>query len=139
MKTKHDGIRISGDWFCSGFKKDFDMDYRLTIKQMGNRIGGRLWIEKRHQGKIESSETLNLIINGIILEGYLAFTAKSVDLNRPALDSDLFEIKEGGKKLLGVHSYRSLNRGGVKQIKLTFSRSRNSKWILQIDGFTFHC
>ena len=101
------------------------MEYQLTIKQKGSRISGSLRIQKRHQGKIESSETLNFDINGIVWEGFLAFTAKSLDPKRLAIGSDLYQIKEGGGKLQGIHSYRSLNRGGAKQIGLSFSRRRN--------------
>jgi hypothetical protein len=79
---------------------------------------------KRHQGEKESSETLNFSIQGIIWEGFLSFTTKSTNEKRLAFGADLHQIKEGGKKLKGIHLYRSLRRDCVSQIALLLSRSQ---------------
>lgn len=119
---RYKSVRLSGEWKGKKDTPDFDLSYCLMLKQNANHVTGTLKIEKKSKGT-EPSETLNFLITGDIWEGFLSFTAKSTDDTRLAFGSDLYQIKEGGRKLDGIHVYRSLRRDCVCQFSVVLERS----------------
>lgn len=119
---RYKAVRLSGEWTGANATQDFDVTYRLTLKQNANRVTGVLRIGKRSKSA-EPSETLDFAVEGNIWEGFLSFTTKSTDDTRLAFGSDLYQIKEGGRKLDGIHVYRSLRRDCVSHIALALRRS----------------
>ena len=118
---RYKSVRLAGEWSGVNDTQDFDVSYSLRLKQTANRVRGVLRIVKKSKST-EPSETLEFSVAGDIWEGFLSFTTKSTDDTRLAFGSDLFQIKEGGRKLDGIHVYRSLRRDCVRQIPLGLVR-----------------
>jgi len=118
---RYKSVRLDGEWQSEFHTDEFDSFFRLTLKQNANRFTGTLQIEKKSKIS-EPSETLFFNVEGALWEGFLSLTTKSLDYTRLAFGSDLYQIKEGGRKLDGIHLYRSLRRDCVAQAPLTFSK-----------------
>lgn len=119
---RYKSVRLAAEWHGTFSNSDFDIVYRLTLKQTANRVSGVLRMDKKTK-VAEPSEILDFAVEGSIWEGFLSITTKSVDDTRLAFGSDLFQIKEGGQKLEGIHLYRSLRRDCVGHIPLSLTRS----------------
>lgn len=119
---RYKGVRLDGEWRGNNDTSDFKVDYRLLIKQNAHRVSGRMQITKTGKN-IPETENLEFKIEGTVWEGFLNLGAWSMDSSRLGFGADLLQIKEGGRKLEGIHVYRSLRRDCVAQLPLSLKKN----------------
>src|SRR5258708_7097312 len=83
---RYKSVRLAGEWRGAMSTSDFDISYRLMLKQNANRVSGILKMVKNSKTE-EPSETLDFTVEGVIWEGFFSFTTKSTDDTRLAFGS----------------------------------------------------
>ncbi|EIZ1345127.1 hypothetical protein MOU86_004649 [Vibrio parahaemolyticus] len=121
------GVDINGTWETSAVSgAGIHAKMEMAIRQNAHELDGSLTIVQGADPD-KPTQVTNLNVSGHLWEGFLTLNMQSVDRTRLSFSTSLLQVLNGGLRLKGIYSFRSIQADEIESVEVTWKRKDQKK------------